>query len=107
MPLEQLKLRKRLRRKLDDYKKNVPPHVRAARRADEIRVGRGLAPAYSSGGWIEYVMTTAGPEPLAFVEQPVDIEFYVSRQLAPIADAILGFEDNSLANVMNNQLPLF
>lgn len=107
MPLEQLKLRKRLRRKLDDYQKNVPPHVRAARRADEIRVGRGLAPAYSSGGWIEYVMTTAGPEPLAFVEQPVDIEFYVSRQLAPIADAILGFEDNSLANVVNNQLSLF
>ena len=30
---EKLVLRKRLRRKLDDYEKNVPPHVRAARRA--------------------------------------------------------------------------
>ena len=107
LPLEQLKLRKRLRRKLDDYQKNVPPHVRAARLADDIRSERGLPAAYNSGGWIEYVMTTAGPEPLAYVSQPVDFDFYVSRQLAPIADAILGFEDNSLTNIVDSQLSLF
>jgi DNA polymerase-2 len=35
---EQLIYRKRLRRQLDEYQRNVPPHVRAARIADEYNV---------------------------------------------------------------------
>ncbi len=42
---ELLVYRKRLRRQLDDYQRNVPPHVRAARIADDYnpsaRGGRG------------------------------------------------------------------
>lgn len=106
-PLSELTLRKRLRRSLVEYQKNVPPHVRAARLADDIRKKKGLAPIYDDGGWIEYVITVAGPEPVAYVSQPIDLEFYVSRQLAPIADAILCFEDNSLAKVLDKQLSLF
>ncbi|VEB93228.1 DNA polymerase II [Citrobacter koseri] len=39
---EQLVYRKRLRRPLSEYQRNVPPHVRAARLADEqnIKLGR-------------------------------------------------------------------
>ncbi|MFN3237041.1 MAG: DNA polymerase II [Pseudomonadales bacterium] len=107
LPLRQLVLRKRLRRQLQEYQKNVPPHVRAARLADEIRVARGLAPAYASGGWIEYVMTTSGPEPFAYVRSPVDLDFYVARQLSPIADAILAFENTSMAKILDKQMALF
>ncbi|WP_032487836.1 DNA polymerase II, partial [Yersinia pestis] len=41
---EQLVYRKRLRRRLDDYQRNVPPHARAARLADEFnrKLGRPL-----------------------------------------------------------------
>lgn len=107
LPLEKLVLRKRLRRQLEEYQKNVPPHVRAARLADQIRAERGLAPAYSSGGWIEYVMTTSGPEPAAYVRSPIDLDFYVSRQLAPIADAILTFKGTSMAKIIDQQMMLF
>jgi DNA polymerase-2 len=107
LPLRQLVLRKRLRRQLQEYQKNVPPHVRAARLADEIRAARGLAPAYASGGWIEYVMTTSGPEPFAYVRSPVDLDFYVARQLSPIADAILAFENTSMAKILDKQMALF
>lgn len=107
LPLRQLVLRKRLRRQLQEYQKNVPPHVRAARLADEIRAARGLAPAYASGGWIEYVMTTSGPEPFAYVRSPVDLDFYVARQLSPIADAILAFESTSMAKILDKQMALF
>jgi DNA polymerase-2 len=107
LPLRQLKLRKRLRRQLQEYQKNIPPHVRAARLADDIRASRGLAPAYANGGWIEYVMTTSGPEPLAYVRSPIDLEFYVARQLSPIADAILAFENTSMAKILDKQLALF
>ncbi len=107
LPLGQLILRKRLRRQLAEYQKNVPPHVRAARLADDIRRSKGLPESYASGGWIEYVMTTAGPEPVAYVSNPIDLEFYVSRQLAPVADAILTFKNTSMAKILDKQLALF
>ncbi len=104
---DQLVLRRRLRRKLDDYVRNVPPHVRAARLADQHRESLGLAPRYNQGGWIEYVMTVNGPEPLAYVRSQLDYEFYVDRQLAPIADAVLSLQNSSLAKLTDRQMGLF
>jgi len=105
---EKLVLRKRLRRKLDDYEKNVPPHVRAARRAQEIRRARGL-PMTSTfgGGWIEYLMTLNGPEPRLYRDSPIDYQFYIDRQLTPIADAILSFKSASLGAIVDKQMGLF
>ena len=102
-----LVLRRRLRRRLDDYKKNVPPHVRAARLAERERARQGLSPAYANGGWIEYVMTVNGPEPLRYARSPLDYDFYIDRQLAPIADAVLTFQQTSLAQLTDQQLGLF
>ncbi|MEX2327125.1 MAG: DNA polymerase domain-containing protein, partial [Pseudomonadales bacterium] len=104
---DKLVLRRRLRRKLDEYEKNVPPHVRAARRGEEIRRSRGLAPIYSRGSWVEYVMTINGPESRAYVTSPLDYQFYIDRQLAPVADAILSFMATSLAEITDRQLGLF
>ncbi|MGN5778193.1 hypothetical protein, partial [Acinetobacter calcoaceticus] len=53
--------RKRLRRRLDDYQRNVPPHVRAARIADDYNLERGRPRQYQGGGWISYVISVAGP----------------------------------------------
>jgi DNA polymerase-2 len=102
-----LTLRKRLRRQLAEYQKNVPPHVKAARIADEIRVSKGLPKLYEHGGWIEYVLTTQGAEPAAYVRSPIDHEFYIERQLAPVADAILCFSNTSLAQILDKQISLF
>ena len=67
---DQLVLRRRMRRKIDDYVKNVPPHVRAARLARNIRQSRGLPTTLETGGWIEYLMTVSGPEPRQYVTSP-------------------------------------
>lgn len=103
----ELVLRKRLRRKLRDYVKNVPPHVQAARKAEEIRRSRQLPSLYESGGWIEYIMTINGAEPRQYRESAIDYGFYVERQLTPIADAILVFESSSMDKILNNQIGLF
>lgn len=96
---EDLIYRKRLRRPLDDYQRNVPPHVRAARMADEHHVKAGRTALYRKGGTIRYVMTLAGPEPLEVRTSPIDYEHYLTRQLEPIADAILPFLGDSFANL--------
>jgi DNA polymerase-2 len=103
----ELVLRKRLRRKLADYVKNVPPHVQAARKAEEIRRERNLPSLYDSGGWVEYIMTTAGPEPRQYRTSPIDYDFYIDKQLAPIADSILVFHSTSMDKLLDRQIGLF
>ena len=104
---ELLVYRKRLRRALDDYQRNVPPHVRAARLADDYneRLARPLQ--YQHGGWISYVVTTAGPEPLETRRSAIDYGHYIDRQLQPIADAILPFVGDDFSSLLKRQLDLF
>jgi DNA polymerase-2 len=104
---EQLVYRKRLRRALDEYEKNVPPHVRAARMADEFHLRQGRPAQYRNGGWIRYMMTLSGPEPLETLHSPIDYEHYLSKQLEPVADAILPFLGDSFARLTSPQGALF
>ncbi|MDR6394181.1 DNA polymerase-2 [Herbaspirillum seropedicae] len=104
---ELLVYRKRLRRQLDHYEKNVPPHVRAARMADQVNQDDGRPLQYQQGGWITYVMTTAGPEPLEKRSAAIDYGHYLERQLAPVADAILVFVGDSFAALTSPQQELF
>ena len=98
----ELVYRKRLRRRLDDYERNVPPHVQAARRCRE----RGL-PVPSRGSWVEYVITNAGAEPAEAPSAQLDYQHYVDRQLLPVADGILGFVGTSFSALTDRQFDLF
>ncbi|MDH1263672.1 DNA polymerase II [Pseudomonas sp. GD03944] len=98
---------KRLRRTLDDYQRNVPPHVRAARMADAVNDEMGRPRQYQNGGWISYVITVAGPEPLEARQALVDYDHYVTRQLQPVADAILPFVGDDFSTLIGGQLGLF
>lgn len=102
-----LVLKKRLRRRLKDYQKNVPPHVQAARKAESTRSQKGLGSLYTNGGWIEYVMTINGPEPKQYLQSAINYDFYVDKQLVPIADSILVFHSTSMKKLLDKQLGLF
>jgi len=104
---DRLIYRKRLRRTLDDYERNVPPHVRAARLADEYNAEHGRPRQYQNGGWISYVITLAGPEPLEVRRAAIDYDHYITRQLQPVADAILPFADDDFSTLIGGQLGLF
>lgn len=104
---ELLIYRKRLRRRLDDYERNVPPHVRAARLADEYNDRLGRPRQYQRGGWISYVISVNGPEPLEVRRAPIDYDHYVTRQLQPVADAILPFVNDDFSTLVGGQMGLF
>lgn len=92
---QQLVYRKRLRRSLADYQRNVPPHVQAARKLRK------------SGNWISYVITRNGPEPVAALESAPDYDHYLDKQLAPAADSILHFLDTSFRQITDAQMQMF
>ena len=104
---ELLIYRKRLRRQLDDYERNVPPHVRAARLADEYNDRLGRPRQYQRGGGISYVISVNGPEPLEVRQAPIDYDHYVTRQLQPVADAILPFVNDDFGTLVGGQMGLF
>jgi DNA polymerase II len=92
--------RKALRKPLRDYTATTPPHVQAARKM-----------ATPPGGVVEYLMTTAGPEPAAAPHAPPDYDHYIERQIRPIAEQVLpllglSFE-RALGAGADGQMPLF
>jgi DNA polymerase-2 len=99
--------KKRIRYRLVDYVKNVPPQVRAAKLADDTHSKNGRPMRYQNGGWISYVMTLNGPQPAEFVTSPVDYEHYLDHQLKPIADSILAPLNSSFSSIVTSQQALF
>ena len=99
---DKLVYKKRLRRRLSDYQKNVPPHVQAARKQKEWGLGE-----LKRGDWVSYVITLQGPEPVPGRRSELDYEHYRTRQLAPVADSILYFLNDSLAAITDRQMSLF
>ncbi len=87
--------RKRLRRRLDEYLRNVPPHVQAARK--QVKAGH----------WVSYVITRNGPEPTDALHSQPDYEHYLEKQLAPAADGILHFLDTSFKTINDSQMQMF
>ncbi len=92
---DSLVYRKRLRRRLDEYRRNVPPHVQAARKHPP------------HGNWIRYVVTRNGPEPVDALESAPDYQHYLEKQLAPVADSILQFLDTSFSDITDAQMQMF
>ena len=88
----ELVYRKRMRRPIDAYTRNVPPHVQAARRQS------------NPGAWVSYVVTPNGPLPVEAIDAKPDYEHYRDRQLAPAADGILHFLGTSFETLTTAQL---
>ena len=68
---------KRLRKNIDEYTKNVPPQVKAARMLD------------TTAGSVYYVITKRGPIPIELEHNDIDYQHYIDKQLKPIADSVL------------------
>ncbi len=86
--------RKRLRQDLNQYRKNVPPHVRAARKQKH------------PGRWVEYTICHSGPEPVGHPGMP-DYDHYSERQLKPVADTILQFLGTGYDDIIGGQMEIF
>jgi DNA polymerase-2 len=93
---EKLVYKKRLRKDVDEYIKNVPPQVRAARMLSDV------------GNTIYYIITKSGPVPVELNPKDIDYQHYIDKQLKPIADSILILLDLSFDSIVQSgQLNFF
>ncbi len=93
---DKLIYRKRLRKEVEDYTKNVPPHARAAKLLNEPR------------DVVYYAITQRGPIPIELKHNDFDYDHYIEKQLKPIADSVLSLLGKNFdAIIGNNQLSFF
>ncbi len=93
---EKLVYRKRLRKDVEEYVKNIPPQVRAAKMLSDI------------GNVVYYVITKGGPVPVELNPKDIDYQHYIDKQLKPIADSILVLLDLSFDSIVQSgQLNFF
>ncbi len=93
---EKLVYKKRLRKDINDYTKNIPPHVKAAKLLDQ------------AGGSVYYVITKRGPIPIELKHNDIDYQHYIDKQIKPIADSVLVLLGESFDSIVNtNQLSFF
>jgi len=88
----------RLHKPLSEYRKTTPPHVKAARLLPEPQ------------RTVRYVMTLQGPQPLGYVNAPLDYDFYRQRQVFPIVAGIApyaGLDAQALCRMQGGQGTLF
>lgn len=97
--------RKRLRQKVEDYQRQTPPHVQAVKRA--IAEGHIESDSYRPGSWVEYGITTSGPQLREYQNSPFDYAHYRDKQLVPVVDGLLHFLDASFDSIVAGQLGLF
>jgi DNA polymerase-2 len=94
--------KKRLTKKVSEYTKNIPPHVRAAKLLME---SKGVDERLKE---IEYIWTRSGPVPVQFEPDDIDYQHYIEKQIKPLADSVLLMFDTSFDDiVIGDQLSLF
>jgi len=93
---EKLIYRKRLRKGISEYIKNIPPQVKAAG-----MIGQ-------NGGIIHYIITKRGPVPVELEPADIDYQHYIEKQLKPIADSVLNLLGQSFDSIVkSSQLNFF
>ncbi len=93
---EKLVYRKRLRKDVGDYTKNIPQHVKAARLLPE------------AVGTVYYVITKRGPIPVELKHNDIDYDHYIEKQLKPITDSVLSLLGKSFDSIVeSDQLSFF
>lgn len=83
---------KTLRRDIIDYTAKSSPHVKAAQIQYELS---GQERWSKKGARIDYLMTVDGAEPAFYRQANIDYQYYIDRQLGPIADPVLSILGDS------------
>lgn len=86
---DDLVFRKRMRRNIEDYTAKSSPHVKVAQQLCDLT---GDASFGKRGAQIDYLITVNGPESLLYRTSPIDYQYYIDKQIGPIAEPVFDNE---------------
>jgi DNA polymerase II len=99
----ELTFRKRLKRNIEDYTAKSSPHVKAA----ALRCAATGDKSFGrKGANVEYVMTKQGARVIQSAKLDYDYDYYIDKQIKPIAEPILALLNRSFIELTSDQLPL-
>ncbi len=97
---QKLIYKKRLSKKIEEYTKALPPHVKAAKLAQEAghKIDRDVF----------YVYTRRGAVPIELDHDDLDYQHYIDKQIRPISEVVLRPLEMSFDEIITgNQLDFF
>lgn len=100
---DELIFRKRMRRNLEEYTAKASPHVKVAKQLCEIT---GKTSFGKSGAQIDYVITLNGPEPVLYRTSVIDYQYYIDKQIRPIAEPVFSIMKLNYMGITSKQLLL-
>ncbi|MEZ9139809.1 MULTISPECIES: DNA polymerase II [unclassified Shewanella] len=100
---DELIFRKRLKRHVEEYTAKSSPHVKAAIRLCQLT---GNDKAGKRGTMIEYRMTLNGAQPIEATAEKIDYQYYVEKQIKPIAEPVLALLGEGFESLSSNQMML-
>lgn len=97
---KKLVYKKKLSKKVDEYTKSAPPHIKAALLLPPEKRKKLRS--------ISYIQTVQGPRPAEFIGEKPDYRHYIEKQLRPVALAALQAQGLNFDDIhVGNQLSLF
>lgn len=98
---DKLIYRKKLSKKVEEYTKSQPPHVKAALLLAPEKRKRLRS--------VKYLFTTSGPRPVGLDDAAKpDYQHYIEKQIRPVAQSVLGSQGLSFDEIyVGNQLSFF
>ncbi|MEI6860520.1 MAG: DNA polymerase II [Shewanella sp.] len=94
---------KRLRRDIADYTAKSSPHVKAAKMMCDFSGSERFS---KRGTKVEYLMTLNGAEPVQYRQSAIDYHYYLTKQLAPIAEPVLSLLNQRFSDIAFKQMSL-
>lgn len=100
---DDLVFRKRMRRNIEDYTAKSSPHVKVAQQLCDLT---GDASFGKRGAQIDYLITVNGPESLLYRTSPIDYQYYIDKQIGPIAEPVFSIMKLNYMDIASKQLLL-
>ncbi|MCL1091492.1 DNA polymerase II [Shewanella profunda] len=100
---DELVFRKRMRRNIEEYTAKSSPHVKVARQLCDLT---GMTTFGKRGAQIDYVITVNGPESVQYRTSIIDYQYYIDKQIRPIAEPVFSIMKLNYMDIASKQLVL-
>ncbi|MBM7071271.1 DNA polymerase II [Shewanella sp. 202IG2-18] len=100
----ELVFKRKLSRNVEEYTAKSSPHVRVA---NQLFKHTSDTKFLKRGATIKYVNTLQGPQSISYRNAEIDYDYYIEKQIIPIAESLFDITGENLNSASTGQLSMF